>query len=74
MFGARPTWRDQTRANVSDPSRTLVDVLENPSMGGGIRHVVHVMGAYFKEEHRGDELLSAYVAQPGNRVVFKRLG
>ena len=43
-------------------------------MGGGIRHVVHVMGAYFKEEHRGDELLSAYVAQPGNRVVFKRLG
>ena len=31
-------------------------------MGGGIRHVVHVMGAYFKEEHRDDELLSAYVA------------
>ena len=74
MFGTKPTWRDQTRANVSDPSRTLVDVLENPPMGGGIRHVVDVMGAYFKEEHRDDELLAAYVWQVGNRVVFKRLG
>ena len=74
MFGTKPIWRDQTKANVSDPSRTLVDVLEDPSMGGDIRHVVDVMGTYFKEEHRDDELLAAYVGRVGNRVVFKRLG
>ena len=74
MFGTKLIWRDQTRANVSDPSCTLVDVLENPSLGGGIRHVVDVMGAYFKEGHRDDELLASYVRHIGNRVVFKRLG
>ena len=74
MFGTKPIWRDQARAKESDPSRTLVDVLENPSMGGGIRHVVDDMGAYFKEEHRDDELLASYVGHMSNRVVFKRLG
>ena len=74
MFGTKPVWRDQTRVNVSDPSRTLVDILEDPSLGGGIRHVVDIMGTYFREERRDDELLAAYVRRAGNRVVFKRLG
>ena len=74
MFGTKPVWRDQTRVNVSDPSRTLVDILDDPSLGGGIRHVVDIMGTYFREERRDDELLAAYVRRADNRVVFKRLG
>ena len=74
IFGTKPVWRDQTRVNISDPSRTLVDILEDPSIGGGIRHVVDVMDTYFREEHRDDELLASYVERAGNRVVFKRLG
>ena len=74
VFGTKPVWRDRTAVNVSDPSRTLVDILEVPSLGGGLRHVVDIMDRYFGEEHRDDELLVAYVRQVGNRVVFKRLG
>ena len=74
MFGTKPIYRDQTKVNISDPSRTILSVLEDPSMGGGIHHVVDVMDTYFKEEHRDDELLAAYIGQAGNRVVFKRLG
>ena len=74
MFGTKPVWRDQTRVNVSDPSRTLVDILDDPSVGGGISHAVDVMDTYFREEHRDDELFSAYVGRADNRVVFKRLG
>ncbi|MXZ24230.1 MAG: hypothetical protein F4Y80_05060 [Caldilineaceae bacterium SB0665_bin_21] len=74
VFGTKPVWRDQTKVDVSDPSRTLVDILEVPSIGGGLRHVVDIMDRYFKEEYRNDELLVAYVRQVGNRVVFKRLG
>lgn len=74
VFGTKPVWRDQTRVNVSDPSRTLVDILEVPSIGGGLRHVVDIMDRYFREEYRDDELLVAYIRQAGNRVVFKRLG
>ena len=49
MFGTMRIWRDQTRVTISDPSRTLVDVLEYPAIGGGIRHVVKTIGAYFWE-------------------------
>ena len=74
MFGTKPVWRDRTRVNVSDPSRTLVDVLDAPSLGGGIRHVSDIVDTYFGENHRDDGLLDAYIGRAGNRVIFKRLG
>ena len=73
MFGTKPVWRDQARVNVSDPSRTLVDILDDPSVGGGIGHVADVMDTYF----RGSTVTTSffrYVGRAGNRVVFKRLG
>ena len=74
MFGAKPVWRDQTKVNVSDPSRTIADILEDPSLGGGIRHVADVIDTYFRGEYRDDELLVDYVGRVGNGVIFKRLG
>ena len=73
-FGAKPVWRDQTRVNVSDPTRTVVDILDDPSLGGGIRHVSDVVDTYFKVEHRDDKLLAEYLRRAGNRTAFKRLG
>ena len=73
-FGTTPVWRDRTRISVSDPSRTLVDVLDDPSAGGGIRHVGAVLHGYFSGEHRDDQALVAYTRRLGNRTVFKRLG
>ena len=73
MFGTRPIWRDRTRVNLSDPSRTLVDVLDDPSLGGGIRHIVGMVNTYFSSEHRNDALLEDYIRQVGNRTGFKRL-
>ena len=73
-FGAKPVWRDQTRVNVSDPTRTVVDILDDPSLGGGIRHVADVVSTYFDMEHRDDALLVEYLRRAGNRTAFKRLG
>ena len=73
-FGARPVWRDQTKVNVSDPTRTVVDILDDPSLGAGIRHVADVLGTYFTMEHRDDTLLVEYLRRVGNRTAFKRLG
>lgn len=73
LFGVRDVWRQRGQVAVSDPSRTVVDILADPGIGGGIRHVVDVLVAYF--EDRPDEgLLLAYAARLGNRNVFKRLG
>lgn len=75
LFGTVPVWRHQTKVEVSDPSRTIVDCLDDPSAGGGMRHVSSAVAEYFgSDEHRDDASLIAYGDQLGNRTVFKRLG
>ena len=70
----RSEWRDSVRVKVSDPSRTLTDILDDPSIGGGIRHVASVLVSYFESEHRDEKRLVEYAKKLGNRTVFKRLG
>jgi predicted transcriptional regulator of viral defense system len=74
MFGTRNVWRRDVRVAVSDPSRTIIDVLDDPGIGGGIRHVAAVLDEYLRSEHRLDEQLIEYGDRLGNRAVFKRLG
>jgi predicted transcriptional regulator of viral defense system len=74
LFGTRRVWRDQTPVDVSDPSRTIVDILDVPALGGGIRHVADVVRAYFASEHRNDRQLVEYARRLDNQTVFKRLG
>ena len=74
IFGTRPVWRDRVRVQVSDPTHTMVDILDKPSLGGGIRHVAEVVGEYFRGEHRDDELLVDYMIKVGNGAAYKRLG
>jgi predicted transcriptional regulator of viral defense system len=64
----------EKRVEVSDPTRTVVDLLDKPSIGGGIRNVADVLEEYFSGDDRDDELLIAYGDRLGNRTVFKRLG
>ena len=74
LFGLRSIWRGSTKLAVSDPSRTLIDVLDSPANGGGIRHVAEIVAAYFLSEQRQDEVLIDYGDRFGNRAIFKRLG
>lgn len=74
FFGTVPVWRGQNRVAVSDPSRTVIDVLDDPGLGGGIRTVADVLEEYLHSEHRDDQCLVGYGDRLGNRAVFKRLG
>jgi len=74
FFGLRKVWRNQQAVFASDPSRTMVDILDCPAMAGGIRATADALRNYFTSEHRNDSLLADYAAKLGNRVVFKRLG
>lgn len=73
-FGTRIVWRNRGRVRVSDPSRTLVDILDDPTIGGGIRHIAHVVVEYLDGEHRDTDALIDYMERHGNRTTFKRLG
>lgn len=75
LFGLKPVWRGQVRVNVSDPTRTVVDMLSDPGLGGGLRSTVDVLRAFLDSaEFRNLKLLVNYAEQLGNGAVFKRLG
>ena len=74
IYGTETVWRGRTRVFVSDPARTMVDILDDPKIAGGIRHVADILKAYLSHERRNDSLLLEYAHKLGNRTVFKRLG
>jgi len=74
LFGTRSVWRGEIKVQVSDPTRTVVEILDDPALGGGIRHVSQVLKAYLEGEHRDEGKLFEYAERLGNRTVFKRLG
>ena len=74
MFGTQSVWRGSTRVQISSPAKTLVDMLDDPAMGGGIRHVAACLAAYLERDAEAENALMATARQLGNGAVFKRLG
>lgn len=74
LFGTTMAPRGQVRVGVSDPTRTIVDLLDDPSLGGGIGAVADIVREYLIGGSRDDSLLIDYGDRLGNRAVFKRLG
>jgi len=74
LFGTRRVWREGIPVDVSDPERTLIDCLDDPSLGGGVRHLSEALGNWYAGSSRSTERLIEYADRLGNRTVFKRLG
>ena len=74
MFGLRPVQRGQIKVDVSDPARTVLDMLSDPHLGGGIRSTVDMFNKYLQSEMKNLDLLIDYADRLGNGAVFKRLG
>jgi len=75
LFGLKGVWRGRTRVQVSDPSRTMVDLLHRPWLGGGLRSSVEMLESYLaSQEYRDVGRLLTYAQSLGVGAVFKRLG
>jgi predicted transcriptional regulator of viral defense system len=74
IFGTRAIWRGRTRVDVSDPHRTIVDLLARPASGGGIRHGAACLRRYLAREDVDLPRVIKYADQLGVGAVFKRLG
>lgn len=74
LFGLKPIWRGSVRVSISDPARSMIDMLAMPETGGGIDHVAECLSAYVKSQAYDSNLLIRYGVQFGNGAVFKRLG
>jgi predicted transcriptional regulator of viral defense system len=74
LFGTKTIWRHRTRVPVSDVHRTIVDLLDDPAIGGGIQHVGDCLAVYLRRSDRDEEKLIEYAVRLANGAVFKRLG
>jgi len=71
-WGMKTEWRGETRLRIADPARTVIDILDTPRLGGGIRHGAEILSAYL-EDHNPAILIESG-DRLGNRAAFKRLG
>jgi len=74
VFGLKAVWRGRVKVNVSDPTRTVLDMLSDPKLGGGLRSTVDMFKNYLASDNKNIGLLIEYADLLGNGAVFKRLG
>lgn len=74
FFGTKAVWRGQSKVAVSDPSRTVLDMMDDPLLGGGIRPSADVLQTYLESEHKNLGLLIEYAMRLGSGAAVKRLG
>jgi predicted transcriptional regulator of viral defense system len=73
-FGTKTIWKKNVKVLVSDPTKTIVDMLSMPRTGGGIQHLIDCLRQYFKSRYFKDTQLIDYAMRLDNGAVFKRLG
>lgn len=73
-FGTEVVWIKNKQVHVSDPHKTIVDMLNNPLAGGGLQHTVDCVKEYIKSKHFNPLRMIMYAQKMGNGVIFKRLG
>jgi len=74
FIGLKTVWRGGTRIQVSDPARTLIDMLADPALAGGIRHLVEMLNSLLHDQPKEAAKLGGYAGKLGIGSVFKRLG
>lgn len=74
FFGCKTVWIGTQRIEVADPHRLMIDILDDPSFGGGARHTLDIARAYWTSKHADSKVVLAYAKRFGRGTVFKRLG
>ena len=74
MFGTAMIWREGVKVKVSDPSKTIIDILDDPPFGGGMWAIQDFFREYWRSKHRDLKLLIRYGQRMRNKTIFKRLG
>jgi predicted transcriptional regulator of viral defense system len=74
VWGARSVWREERRLRFADPTRVVVDALDDPRLVGGIGMAAELLLVLLSDDVDAPARLVAYAEQSGNGSVFKRLG
>lgn len=70
MFGIRKEWIEETKINITDKEKTIIDCLDLPQYAGGIIEVAKAL----KNNKFNRKKLENYTQRIGNSGVLRRLG
>lgn len=74
IFGTQAIWSGKVKIGISDPTKTIIDGLNDPAVFGGIRMVADVLSVYIHSKEFNQEKLLKYATDMQNSTIFKRLG
>jgi predicted transcriptional regulator of viral defense system len=74
FFGTKPIWIGRTKIELSDPTKTILDCLDDPKIAGGVRNLIQLLESYFRSHHKDLQLLKRYAEKILNGAIYKRLG
>ena len=74
MFGLKTLWFGSHKVKISDPTKTIIDLLDDPKVVGGMGIVCDFFSEYQDSEYYNCDLLFQYAQEINNKTIFKRLG
>lgn len=76
LFGTKTVWRGRIKVQVSDPHKTVLDILDDPFIGAGLQHTMDVIATYKKDyaSTSDREMLLSHADKFGSGAIFKKLG
>lgn len=74
FFGLKNLWVGSKKIYISDATKTIVDIFDDPNLVGGMTIVQDIFSEYFESEHYDFDLLLNYTKKIGNKSIYKRLG
>lgn len=76
IFGTKSLWRGTAKVKISDPHKTVLDIVDDPYLGAGLQHTMDCLREYqarYSDPQPMDKLLH-YAAQTNVGSLFKKLG
>lgn len=76
FFGTKTLWRKNVKLLISDPHKTILDIVDDPYLGAGLQHTVDCLREYreLAKKQDGFGTLLKYALAIGTGSLFKKLG
>ena len=76
LIGTKTLWRNNVKIQISDPHKTILDIVDDPYLGAGLQHTVDCLREYRKnvQQQGGLDTLLRYAVEINVGSLFKKLG
>lgn len=74
VFGLKTIWRGPLKVSISDPHKTVLDMLNDPYLGAGIQHTFDCFKEYLSQHGKDLSKILEYADKINSGALFKKLG